>query len=531
MGTVYRAVDESLGRPVAVKLVRDSDAEDPASRERLRREACSAGRLNHPRVAQVYALNFSNGHPFLVMELVSGEDFSRRLEREGRIDERTALNMALDVAEGLSALNREGLIHGDIKPGNIVVDREGHAKLVDFGLSGMKRTDSKGKLVGTPNYIAPELLRGAADTHRSDLYSLGATLYHLLVGRPPAEGEKTIDVLKARLLGTPILIYKVGGHLSMPTRKLLMHMLETDPSKRPADSDAVAAEIRDALSQLEAPAPAKPAISESLRQFLAALQAPPQPAASRRPLRASIIIIFGPVIVALELLVAVPSRSFSKTWELLRSRLSPEADATAASVSAPAPAQPLPPQQFTLGGARAWQSMNLGSSSLRGSTMRRGGTLIIQGPGADRTKDEEGCRFVWTRAANDFALSALVRPNADNNPLSSAGLLVKGADPALGPSLFFGILGTGELILQQRHPGSPPSVLKRSERPAAQPCHLKLTRRGAAFEASFSSDGRTWETFSAGKLELPAENAIGFSVSAQDPATLATGSFGDVRVL
>lgn len=533
MGTVYRATDESLDREVAIKLVRGREAQDPASFERLRREACAAGKLNHPRVAQVYALIFSNGQPYLVMELVTGLDFAQKLEAEGRIDERTALTMALDVADGLSALRRQGLVHGDIKPANIVLDREGHAKLVDFGLSGMKRFDSKGHLIGTPNYIAPELLRGAEDSHRSDIYSLGATLYHLLVGRPPTEGEKTIDVLKARLLGNPILLYKVGGHLSAPTKSLLMRMLETAPEKRPADSDEVAAAIREALLQLDTSPPVKRPVSESLRNFFENLQKAPPPAPV--PRRASIIVIFGPAIVALELLIAIPTRSFPQVWHLLSHR----PVNTASQPTRPQPAsQPKTAsdssaarQLFTLGGSREWQSMNLGGNSQRGSTMRMGGTLIIQGPGADGSRGDDNCRFVWTKASKDYSFSAQVKSGADNGSCAVTGLLIKGVDPKGGPALLFGLLGSGELFLQLRQPDSKPVILKRSEHPLSRPSHLKITRSGNVFETFLSLDGRTWALFANCELALPAENAIGFSVSAPDSAALATGTFADIRVL
>ena len=270
MGEIYRATDESLNRDVAIKLVRGCHANDPESIERLRKEACAAGKLNHSRVAQVHALNFSNGFPYLVMELVTGLDFAQKLKREGPIDERTVLRMALDVAEGLSALNREGLVHGDIKPGNIVLDRDNNAKLVDFGLSGMTRRDSTGALVGTPDYIAPELLRGAKDTHRSDLFSLGATLYHLLSGILPHDGDTMDAFIKARMYKPPIPIEKQVQNISFLTRKLIMRMLEPSPSKRPADSDVVATDIREALSRLDAPAPEPHRFTEHVRRLFAA---------------------------------------------------------------------------------------------------------------------------------------------------------------------------------------------------------------------------------------------------------------------
>jgi serine/threonine protein kinase len=534
MGSVYRATDETLNRQVAVKLVRGCHVDDPASIERLRNEACAAGRLNHPRVAHVYALNFSNGHPYLVMELVSGQDFAQKLAREGRIDERTALRMALDVADGLSALNREGLVHGDLKPSNIVLDRDGNAKLVDFGLSGMTRQGGHGALVGTPNYIAPELLLGAADTHRSDIFSLGATLYHLLSGRVRQDGEKTISALKAKLFRRSVPLGSLARHVSAPTRALILRMLDPDPENRPATSDAVAAAVRESLSQLDAPTPVKPSVLDVLRLLLARLRLrlQPTPAYARR--HASIIIVFGPVIVGLELLIAAQAHSFRQTRLLLYPEVSVPSEAPALPDRQP-PARPETAvfvlDLFTTDNNLIWQSMNLGGDTPCGSTLRMGGTLTVQGPGTDMLSGDDHCRFVWTRASNDYAFSAQVKPAADNiGRRAVTGLLVKGEDPARGPGVLFGFLGSGELFLQIRQPNSKPETVKCSDRQLPLPMHLKITRRGHAFEASVSADGRVWEPFAACEVALPSANTIGFSVSAQEPARLATGTFANIRL-
>ncbi|MEI7902735.1 MAG: protein kinase [bacterium] len=561
MGTIYRATDESLKRDVAVKLVRGCHADDPESCERLRHEACAAGKLNHPRVAQVYALNFSNGHPYLVMELVTGQDFAQKLQSEGRIDERTALRMALDVADGLSALNREGLIHGDIKPGNIVLDRDGNAKLVDFGLSGMTRRDGYGALVGTPNYIAPELLRGATDTHRSDLYSLGATLYHLLSGRPPFDGETPADVLKARLFQPPAPLGTHAHHVSAPTRKLIMRMLELNPEKRPANSDAVATDIRAALTRLDSPTPATPGALGFARRFFAPLRWPlrPQPLVPSSQRRAFVIVILG-LIAVVELLIAAREHSFTQTFEWLRREVATPLQTMALTVSRP-PVQPgtdapvqkdadsitpmnLPISQpppgttvpvrediLTTEANLIWQSMNLGEHTQGGSTMQMGGTMIVQGTGTDMWAGDDSCRFVWTKSARNYAFSAQIKVIAVNNSLAITGLLIKGEDPALGPGLLFGFLGSGELFLQIRQPNNKVVVVKRSERPIRLPSYLKIIRRDKAFEACVSVDGRVWNPFAACELDLPSGNTIGFAVSAQIPNTLATAKFAGIRLL
>ena len=254
MGSIYRATDEALGREVAIKLLRGSYDGDPEACERLRKEACALGRLNLSRVAQVYALSFSNGHPYLVMELVTGEDFERKVHQEGHLDERVVLRMAGDVAEGLAALNREGLVHSDIKPANIVMDRDGNSKLVDFGLTGMTRYDANHNLMGTPDYMAPELISGAPDSQSSDIFSLGATLYHLLSGRTPTPGENPKEVLKARIDNVPTTPLKeVAPWVSTPTCKCVMKMLEYRPEDRVPNSDILLYQIKESLRFLDAP--------------------------------------------------------------------------------------------------------------------------------------------------------------------------------------------------------------------------------------------------------------------------------------
>ena len=261
MGSIYRATDEILARDVAIKLLRGSYVGDPEACDRLRQEACALGKLNHPRVAQVYALSFSNDHPYLIMEWVTGEDFLKKVQDEGHLDERVVLRMAGDVAEGLQALNREGLVHSDIKPANIVMDRDGNSKLVDFGLTGMSRYDSNHNLLGTPDYIAPELIFGESDSPSSDIYSLGATLYHLLSGCTPTSGEDATEVLKARIEKVPITpLGEVAPYVSPATCKMVMKMLEYSPADRLKNSDILASEVKEAVRLLDAPQTEQPGV-------------------------------------------------------------------------------------------------------------------------------------------------------------------------------------------------------------------------------------------------------------------------------
>jgi serine/threonine protein kinase len=533
MGAIYRATDESLNRDVAIKIVRGCHIDDPESRERLRLEACAAGRLNHPRVAQVYALGFSNGHPYLVMELVAGQDFAQKLQNEKRIDERTALRMALDVADGISALDREGLAHGDIKPGNIVLDRDGNAKLVDFGLSGMTRRNSRGAIVGTPHYIAPELLRGTPDTHRSDIYSLGATLYHLLSGRTLFEGETAADIIKARLFQQPAPLGMHARHISLPTQKLVMRMLEFMPAKRPVNSDAVAAAIRESLARLDMPKPARTGFrgyaSRGFARFGRLFQTHPSPGSSRRH---TIVALLLCLIAGIELLIAVRGPAFDQSLAWLRREVANRKKALVRLASHPQP-QAAPPVQelFTTESSPVWKSTDLGASTQRGSTLQTGGgELCIQGAGTDMWYGRDSCRFVWTKITGNYEFSAKISAIARNDGLAVTGLLIKGEFPADKPGLLFGFLGSGEQFLHIRQTDDRTVVVKRSEQSIRVPGYLRIVRRGKMFEACVSVDGRSWSRFAFCELDLPARNTIGFAVSAQMPNTLATAEFAGIRL-
>jgi hypothetical protein len=230
--------------------------------------------------------------------------------------------------------------------------------------------------------------------------------------------------------------------------------------------------------------------------------------------------------------IAGAEQALGQSWKGVRKKVAGRMETATPPVSQPSrePAAPVR-DVFTTEDNRIWQSMNLGEHTQRGSTMYMGGTMIIQGAGTGMWQGQDSCRFVWTKATGDYAFSAQLKAIAKNNGVAITGLLVKGADPALGPGLLFGCLGSGELFLQIRQPGNKTAVVKRSVQPVRIPNHLKLIRRGKAFEACVSSDGLVWSPFAVCELDLPSGNAIGFTVSAEVPDTLATAKFADIRLL
>jgi serine/threonine protein kinase/tetratricopeptide (TPR) repeat protein len=249
-GEVYRAFDERLGREVALKILR-LECCDPVSRERLLREARTLSQLNHPGISTIHDVESIDGFDFIVMELVSGETLTSRLLR-GALDEDAARAYGAEIADALAAAHERGVIHRDLKPGNVMIDERGRLKLLDFGLalpSAAASTDTtadalSGALVGTVPYMSPEQLLGRSLDARSDLYSLGVMLFEMTAGRRPFIAEPATALIN-EILNTPSPSpARFSATLSEEMTRLVLALLEKDPNRRPAAASSVAASLR-----------------------------------------------------------------------------------------------------------------------------------------------------------------------------------------------------------------------------------------------------------------------------------------------
>jgi len=203
MGRVFACRDENLDRVVAIKVLRHDLATQPAIVQRFLREAKAMAKIHSPQVAIVHTAGEEDGVPFLVMELLDGEDLSMRVARKGQLGVAEALSYTRDSVLGLAHAAEAGIIHRDVKPANLFLV-DGRVKLTDFGLAlpvdaGDARLTQAGLVVGTPHYLSPELARGGEADEASDIYSLGATFFELLTGSPPYPGEAALDVVSAHL--------------------------------------------------------------------------------------------------------------------------------------------------------------------------------------------------------------------------------------------------------------------------------------------------------------------------------------------
>ncbi|HMP72283.1 MAG TPA: serine/threonine-protein kinase [Kiritimatiellia bacterium] len=248
MGAVYRALDATLNRFVAIKVLKTALGEDAKLYEGFLKEARAAAALNHRNIVQIYSCGQENGQPYIAMELVAGGRLDQMIGKPTSLSETRILEIALDVAEGLRAAHDVGLIHSDIKPANILIDPLGTAKIVDFGLAQfVSAQQDKGEIWGTPYYISPERARGAAADHRSDIYSLGATLFHAFTGQVPFDGKTAVDVVLARLKQPPPDLSSLRPGLQSQTIALVNRMMAVDSVMRYPTSASLMADMRSAL--------------------------------------------------------------------------------------------------------------------------------------------------------------------------------------------------------------------------------------------------------------------------------------------
>ena len=248
MATIFRAVDTQLGRDVAIKLLRPEYLQDPDFSSRFRQEAQAAASLTHPNVVTVYDYGEDPSGPYIVMEIIDGEDLSTIIRRSGALPPRQATRIAAAVARALAAAHARGLIHRDVKPGNVLIGRDGQVKVVDFGIAravAEAQVTLPGTTLGSVHYFSPEQARGEPATEASDVYALGIVLYELLTGVRPWEGDSAASVGLARLSGPapdPTTVRpSVPPDLAAITRKAL--------ALEPQDRFVSAAAMADALDQ------------------------------------------------------------------------------------------------------------------------------------------------------------------------------------------------------------------------------------------------------------------------------------------
>ena len=245
---VWRALDLQLDRPVAVKRLHPHLLPDEASRKRLTAEARAVAGLSHPVVVGIYDVDATGESPALVMELVDGESLGTRIARDGPLEPRQAAAIGADLAEALFHAHTRGVIHRDVKPGNVLLSSDGRTRLVDFGIAhslaaSAERLTLAGTVIGTLHAMAPEQLAAGPITPRTDLYGLGVVLHEALTGRPPYPSSSPVALANAQRAGPP----PIPG-MEPALAAVIAACLAFDPADRPLHAGALAAALRDWLA-------------------------------------------------------------------------------------------------------------------------------------------------------------------------------------------------------------------------------------------------------------------------------------------
>ena len=250
MGRVYRVEDNKLKQEVALKLVKPEIAKDQKTIERFRNELKTARMISHKNVCRMFDLGESEGTHFITMEFIPGEDLKNFIKRAAPLSIARAISVAKQVCDGLSEAHRLGVVHRDLKSSNIMIDKEGDARIMDFGIARSRETKGitgAGMIIGTPEYMSLEQIEGKEVDQRSDIYSLGVILYEMVTGRVPFEGDTPFTIGVKHKSETPKDPKELNTQIPLNLNHVILKCLEKDKKKRYQS----AGEIRSELESIE----------------------------------------------------------------------------------------------------------------------------------------------------------------------------------------------------------------------------------------------------------------------------------------
>lgn len=249
MADVYKARDQRLNRFVAIKVLKAEYSNDKSFVDKFRGEAQSAAGLSHPNIVNVYDVGDDGGLHFIVMELVEGITLKRFIERKGKLDIKEAVGIGIQIAQGMDAAHENHIIHRDIKPQNIIISRDGKVKVTDFGIA--KATNSNtitSNAMGSVHYLSPEQARGGYSDEKSDIYSLGVTLYEMLSGKVPFSGDNTVSVALLHIQGEAVPLRELDPFIPVSIDKIVQKCMQKRPERRYHSASELIADLKKAIT-------------------------------------------------------------------------------------------------------------------------------------------------------------------------------------------------------------------------------------------------------------------------------------------
>ncbi|MCD6384441.1 serine/threonine protein kinase, partial [Candidatus Sumerlaeota bacterium] len=249
MSVVYKGYDELLNRDVAIKVLHSNLLNDVDALRRFEREAEAISKIKHRNVAQIYSFGQTEDNvPFLILEYIDGPTFAQIIEKKVDFSVRELTEFMIQAVEGFRAAYQNDIIHRDIKPQNLMLDYENVVKVLDFGLAKILWDETsktvEGTIVGTPYYMSPEMASGRPIDHRGDIYSLGATFYHILARRPVFEADTPLGIMLKHTTAQPVPLYLVNPKVSIGLWEIIQRMLEKDPNDRYQTYDELLSDLK-----------------------------------------------------------------------------------------------------------------------------------------------------------------------------------------------------------------------------------------------------------------------------------------------
>ncbi len=486
MATVYRARDLYLDRTVAVKVLREPYASDPTFRQRFLDEARAAARLDHPNVVRIYDVGVDGRRPYIVLELVEGEDLRAFIDRMRPVPIPLALNLAQQICAGVGHAHRAGIVHCDLKPQNILITRAGQVKVADFGIaravqeSAAPTAQPETHVWGSPHYIAPERVAGQPPVPASDVYSIGVILYEMLTGVPPFHAEDADTLVRKHLEEAPLPPSAINPHIPPALDWLVLRALAKDPAMRYRYADQfglVLVEYQQqslAETQAHPPVTDRAAVPPAQTAVTRPTPAPASPAAANRPAPTFAgTPAVGPApepeetvagtdwaLIALGVLAFVLVLGLIPLWKTVIERMTRPAVIPTAVTSAPGTPTPTPLPQvnvphvlgLSFTDARSLvegAQLKLVLAGEREDTSALPGSILEQSPAAGQRVPVGSEVHVIIAAARTYPLPSvvgyaldLVQPNLEAQGLRVVVERQRSAEP------------TGHILRQQPEPGT-----------------------------------------------------------------------------